>query len=322
MRNITISTVNQTASTQSKVFPVFPQLTQNQKQQQFKEFFELAGGAEAWVAKIEHECIEGSAISPALVELNVQFVEDTGRWEINDRLGQSISLWYEGNIETGEWNRYRNHNYLAAAFFTSESGEIFNAKVANPKENFEKSLGLGELPEWKATGKMRRYEAVKDGGNRIFCPSLDVDTRILINTVNDCDMPLYGDIWRWLLEHPEIPIGITEGAKKALALLSQGFLCLAVLGIANWSIPRTKDPDTGQTDPNEARLLMPELAALAKGGRLMPVWYDQDDTKSNLKAFLNSKREGNLLVTALKAAGAAKETALMRSEERRVGKEC
>jgi Domain of unknown function (DUF3854) len=298
-------------SHQSNIFP-FPQLTQNQKQQQFKESFELAGGAEAWVAKIERECIEGSAISPALVDRNVQFIEDTGRWEINDRLGQTIVRFPEGNLETGEWNRFKNHKYLAAAFFISENGQIFNAKVANPKENFEKTFkGFGEKPEWTPTGKMRRYEAVKDGGNRIFYPALDELTRQLIGLIYDVELPLTGDIWPWILEHPNIPVGITEGAKKSLSLCSQGFLCIAVLGIANWSIPKTKDPETGETDPNEARVLMPELAELAEGGRLIPVWYDQDDTKSNLKAFLNSKREGNLLVNALKVAGAMKETALM-----------
>jgi Domain of unknown function (DUF3854) len=123
----------------------------------------------------------------------------------------------------------------------------------------------------------------------------------------DCDMPLDGDIWPWILAHPNIPVGITEGAKKALALCSQGFLCVAVLGIANWSVPRTDQ----EKEDKAPRQLMPELAELAAGGRLLPVWYDQDDTKSNLRAFFNSKYEGNLLVNALKASGAAKETALM-----------
>jgi Domain of unknown function (DUF3854) len=298
-------------STKSNIFP-FPQLTQNQKQQQFQESFELAGGAEAWVERIERECIEGSAISPALVKNNVQFIEDTGRWEINDRLGQSIVRFPEGNLETGEWNRFKNHKYLAAAFFISENGQIFNAKVANPKENFEKKFkGFGEKPEWEPTGKMRRYEAVKDGGNRILWASLDTDTRILINLRYGCNMPLTGSIWPWVLEHPEIPVAITEGAKKALSLCSQGFLCVAVLGISCWSVPKTKDPETGATDPNEARILMPELAELAKGGRLMPIWYDQDDPKTKLKALMSAKYEGNLLATALKAAGANKDTSLM-----------
>jgi tRNA A37 threonylcarbamoyladenosine biosynthesis protein TsaE len=314
MTNTNASTVNfnQTTSDQSKVlFPNFPQPTQNQKQQQFKESFELAGGANAWVESIERECIEGSAISPALVEINVQFIEDTGRWEINDRLNQDISRWYEGNLETGEWNRFRNHNYLAAAFFTSENGEIFNAKVANPKDGYKKSKGFGNKDEWEPTGKKRRYEAVTNGGNRIFWPSLDREIRILVNMIYGCNMPLDGDIWPWILAHPNLPVGITEGAKKALALCSQGFLCVAVLGIANWSVPRTKDPETGQPDPTEPRVLMPELAELAKDGRLIPIWYDQDNPKTNPKAFQNAKSEGYLLITALKAAGAAKETALM-----------
>jgi hypothetical protein len=301
-----------TTSNSKVLFPNFPQVTQNQKQQQRKESFELAGGADTWVANIKNECIEGSAINPALVDLNVQFIEDTGRWEINDRLGQDISRWYEGNLETGEWNRHRNHNYLAAAFFTSENGEIFNAKVANPKENYEKKFkGFGNKEEWVPTGKMRRYEAVKDGGNRIFWPSLDREIRQLISLIYDVEVPLDDDIWPWILAHPRIPVGITEGAKKALALCSQGFLCVAVLGIANWSVPRTKDPETGEPDRNEARVLMPELAALANGGRLIPIWYDQDDPTTKLRALQNTKSEGNLLLTALKAAGAAKETALM-----------
>jgi Domain of unknown function (DUF3854) len=294
-------------SNKSNIFAI-PQPTQNQKQQQFKESFELAGGAEAWVERIERECIEGSAINPALVKLNVQFIEDTGRWEINDRLGQSIVRFPEGNLETGEWNRFKNHKYLAAAFFISENGEIFNAKVANPKENYEKKFkGFGEQPKWEATGKMRRYEAVKDGGNRILWPALDRDTRNLINLMYGCNMPLNGDVWPWILRHPEIPVGITEGAKKALALCSKGFLCVAVLGIANWSVPRTEQ----EKEEKAPRQLMPELAELAKGGRLIPIWYDQDDTKTNLKAFMNAKSEGNLLAAALKVAGAAKDTTLM-----------
>jgi hypothetical protein len=67
--------------------------------------------------------------------------------------------------------------------------------VANAKENYEKKFkGFGVITEWEATGKMRRYEAVKDGGNRILWPSLDRDTRNLINLMYGCNMPLSGDI--------------------------------------------------------------------------------------------------------------------------------
>jgi Domain of unknown function (DUF3854) len=262
---------------------------------------DVLGGNEGFVQRIETECIEGSAISPEMLALNIRYVEDTGRWEINNWLGQRISRF--GKIEN-------NWNYQSAAFFVSENGQIFNAKVANPRENYKKSPGFGKT-EWVATGKTRRYEAVQNGGNRIFYPALDTATREKISAVSGVELPLEGDIWPWLLEHPEISIGITEGAKKALALCCQGYLCIAVLGIANWSVPRTKHPETGQTDSSEARSLLPELAKLAQGGRQMPIWYDQDDPKNNLKALVNAKREGHLLTAALKIAGANSKSDLL-----------
>jgi energy-coupling factor transporter ATP-binding protein EcfA2 len=263
--------------------------------------YETLGGTIGFIHRFQAECTQGSAIDPKLLALNVKFVEDRGRWEINDRLNQKISRF--GKIEN-------NHNYQAAAFFVSENGEIFNAKVANPKENYKKSGGFGKT-EWLLTGKPRRYEAIQGGGNRIFYPSLDLATRELISIIHNVEIPIEGDIWPWLLEHPEIPIGITEGAKKALAMCSQGFPCVSVLGIANWSVPRTKHPETGLTDPSETRVLLPELAKLAAGGRLMPIWYDQDDPKNNLKALVNAKREGLLLTVALKSAGAGGKTSLL-----------
>jgi hypothetical protein len=244
--------------------------------------------------------------APNLLALNVQYVEDQGNWEVNEWLEQDISRWFEGNAETGEWNRHRNHNYGAGAFFVSENGQVFNAKVANPKADFKKSVGFGKV-EWLPTGKQRRYEAVQGGGNRIFYPALDLATRELISIIHNVELPLDGDIWPWLLEHPEIPIGIAEGAKKALATCSQGFLCVSVLGIANWSVPRTE----AEKAEGAERLLMPELIALAAGGRLVPIWYDQDDTQSNLKAFISAKIEGGLLTAALKVAGADRQSSMM-----------
>jgi chemotaxis regulatin CheY-phosphate phosphatase CheZ len=268
--------------------------------------FTALGSYQGFINRFQAECTQGSGIDPNLLALNVQYVEDRGNWEVNEWLEQDISRWFEGNSETGQWNRHRNHNYGAGAFFVSENGQVFNAKVANPKADFKKSVGFGK-ETWVPTGKSRRYEAVQGGGNRIFYPSLDLATRELISIIHNVELPIDGDIWPWLLEHPEIPIGIAEGAKKALATSSRGFPCVSVLGIANWSVPRT---ETEKTE-GAARLLMPELVALAAGGRLMPIWYDQDDVKSNLKAFISAKSEGGLLTAALKVAGADRQSSMM-----------
>lgn len=263
--------------------------------------YEALGGNEGFIARFNAECIQGSAISLEMLSLNIRYVEDKGRWEINDWLEQNTVRF--GKIE-------KNWNYRSAAFFVSENGRIFNAKVANPKESYKKLGGFGQ-EEWISTGKKRKYEAVQGGGNRIFYPALDRATREKISRIYRVELPLDGDIWPWLLQHSEIPIGITEGAKKALSLCCQGFPCISVLGIANWSIPKAKHPETGLTDPNQARVLLPELAELAKDGRTIPIWYDQDDPKTKLKAFISAKREGQLLANALKAAGANEKTSLL-----------
>jgi Domain of unknown function (DUF3854)/AAA domain len=261
---------------------------------------------EGWIGQMTREMVEGSAIPPALVNLNTQFVADDLRWNINDRLGQAVRRFTNADAE-GHWNR--PHNYEAAVFFVGEDGQDFNAKVLNPKAEFKPTQGFSNT-DWVATGKLRRYESITSGGNRIFYPALDLETRQLINQLWDVNLPLEGPVWPWLLEHPEIPIGITEGAKKALSLCGQGFICVAVLGIANWSIPRPKHPETGLPDTTTARVILPELAALAKGDRLVPVWYDMDEA-SKFKAIIAGQREARLLIEQLKAAGANKETTKM-----------
>jgi Domain of unknown function (DUF3854) len=327
MTNTNASTVNQTTSDQSKVlFPIFPQPTQNQKQQQFKESFELAGGAEVshesvqgkesrlsiiaiqpeaqsdfskFVSTIAKECVEGSGISPELLALNIEFIEDTGAWEVQEALNQDVKRFTEGNSETGQWNR--NWQYQAIAMFKSENGEFFNGKPANPKPEYKQSKGFGQASAWYATGKVRKYEALKDGGVKVFKPAMDEASRRLMALIFCLDdVPMTGDIWPYIEDRPQIHVGTTEGVKKALSMTAEGFPCVSLLGAGTWSVPGSSP-----------RQLLPELAALAASGRLMPVWFDQDDPRTKLKTFLNVKQQGRQLVAALIEAGADPKSALM-----------
>uniref|UniRef100_UPI001FA9AD7B DUF3854 domain-containing protein n=1 Tax=Vibrio cincinnatiensis TaxID=675 RepID=UPI001FA9AD7B len=38
------------------------------------------------------------------------------------------------------------------------------------------------------------------------------------------------DFWPWFVDHPEIPLIVTEGGKKALAAISQGYVALSLYG--------------------------------------------------------------------------------------------
>jgi hypothetical protein len=245
---------------------------------------------EAFVQTITAECLDGSHIHPSLIPLCLQFIEETkGQWEVHELLGLPIRRFTEGNLLTGQWNR--PHVFGGGAFFTSENGEIFNAKALNPRIDY------------RSEGKTIRYEAVVGSSNRLFYPPLSDEVRAIISLQQQVKLPTVAEapeVWSWILAHPEISVGVTEGAKKALSLCSSGFLCVAVYGITNWSVPHSFP-----------RLLLPDLETLAEGDRLIPVWYDQDDQQKNPKAFYNGKQQGWKLVSALRSAGASKKSALM-----------
>jgi hypothetical protein len=292
----TINSVQATQTTiesnpESNVFSLFQPLTQSQPEAQsdFSKF----------VSAITKECVEGSGISPELLAENIEFIEDTGAWEVQEALDQEIKRFTEGNSETGEWNR--NWQYQAIAMFKSENGEFFNGKPANPKPEYKQSKGFGQLNNWYATGKVRKYEALKDGGVKIFKPAMDHASRLLMALVFGLDdVPMTGDIWPYIEVNPKIHVAITEGVKKALSMTAEGFPCVSLLGAGTWSVPGSSP-----------RQLLPELAALAACGRLMPVWFDQDDPYTKLKTFLNVKQQGRKLVAALIEAGADPKSALM-----------
>ncbi len=91
--------------------------------------------------------------------------------------------------------------------------------------------------------------------------------------------------WEWLINHPEIPLIITEGAKKAAALLSLGYAAIALPGIFNgYRQPKDKfGRITGLAK------LIPQLQIFAKTGRKIYLCFDQDSqpkTRQNVNTAL------------------------------------
>ena len=78
--------------------------------------------------------------------------------------------------------------------------------------------------------------------------------------------------WQWLIDHPEVPLCVTEGAKKAGALLSAGYGTVALPGINNGY--RTPKDDQGKRIGKSH--LIPQLAKLAASGREIYLVFDQD----------------------------------------------
>ncbi|MEA5536718.1 plasmid replication protein, CyRepA1 family [Crocosphaera sp. XPORK-15E] len=86
--------------------------------------------------------------------------------------------------------------------------------------------------------------------------------------------------WSWVIAHPTIPLCITEGAKKAGALLTAGYAAIALPGINNGY--RTPKDEAGNRIGKSH--LIPQLQKLATPGRTIYIIFDQDSKPNTIKA--------------------------------------
>ena len=108
--------------------------------------------------------------------------------------------------------------------------------------------------------------------------------------------------WSWIRQHPEIPLILTEGEKKAACLLSLGFAAISLPGI--W-MGRVKNKETG-TD-----YLHPDLVPMAVKGRKFVILFD-NDPKPKTKKQVNKAIQYTGKV--IEKAGASCEVALLPSD--------
>ncbi len=99
--------------------------------------------------------------------------------------------------------------------------------------------------------------------------------------------------WSWLVATPQVPICITEGAKKAGALLSAGYAAIGLPGINNgYRTPR--DDRGGRIGKSR---LIPQIAALTQADRPVYVVFDRDTKPKTVKAVNAAIRRLGYLIT-------------------------
>jgi len=154
-----------------------------------------------------------------------------------------------------------------------------------------------------ADGKPIKYEHPPKTPTRLF--ALRVTQSIWQTIANRGNVPLtpeqiqpeHSDLgfWQWVKENPSLPLCITEGAKKAGALLTAGYGAIALPGIhSGYRIPKN----------NQGRRighphLIPELQPFIAPNRPIYMVFDQDTKPQTLRAVQTAiRRMGYLLQQA------------------------
>ncbi|MEY3828050.1 MAG: hypothetical protein RLZZ148_2877 [Cyanobacteriota bacterium] len=101
------------------------------------------------------------------------------------------------------------------------------------------------------------------------------------------------DFWSWLMDNPTVPLCITEGAKKAGALLTAGYGAIALPGIHNGY----RTPKDEQGNRIGKSYLIPPLEKLAASGREIYIVFDQDTKPNTIESVNIAIRQMGYLLT-------------------------
>ena len=172
--------------------------------------------------------LEKSAIAPEVIEANFRSIEGESAVEAflphkewkrrNDgRLSEShLKLYY--TFADGGWQ------------FVGDEGSQTCFKPDNPRRYIDRDSGKE---------KVIKYESVHGEPTGLFIPRVPAQIAQLIAERYDLeaswlDAQFMGlTFWDWVKNQPEVEVLITEGAKKACALISAGYAAIALPGIYN-----------------------------------------------------------------------------------------
>lgn len=140
--------------------------------------------------------------------------------------------------------------------------------------------------DWKKPGKVQKYLGAQGVSPRVYCPNVTEALWATIAVRHGVEKT-GSDFWEWILDHPEIPVIITEGEKKAFSGLSAGYVVVSLPGI-DCGYKSSSDNDDG----SGGRLaLIPDLEVLATGGRNILIAFDRDANPQTVKRVQRARKE-------------------------------
>jgi hypothetical protein len=201
---------------------------------------------------IRREFIEGSVIAPDVFDLAIDVIPDID-YNQYAREVESAPIAEALGWRYSRFTREAKTETIAAGFI-SESGEIWQLKV------------FGE----DANGKTGKYLAPKGIGDKPYFPPVPYRIVLAIALKYDVKPPEHNEsFWSWIIDHPVIPIAVTEGGKKALTLISLGIPAIALYGCRCGA--KRKDKNGCEVPLH----LIPELVSFV-GKRKVVLAFDRD----------------------------------------------
>ncbi|MBW4678477.1 MAG: DUF3854 domain-containing protein [Desmonostoc geniculatum HA4340-LM1] len=256
-----------------------------------------------------HELAVSSAIHPSLIERNFSHIEGESVYDylfISNKIPRKNA----GRVTDGFLKAYLH--LMAGGLWISGLDPIVNWR---PMEWGRMKPSLPRI-DWEK-GKPVKYESPPKIANRVTYFDVSDDVWDLVArryNIKRYHSPLALRLqnrltplifWEWVQRHPEIPVILCEGEKKAACLLSLGFVAIALPGIWNGRV--------GKKDFDER--LHPDLMPLAQPGRKFIILFDYE-TKLTTRwsVFQATVRTAK----AIESAGCECEVALLPGPEKGV----
>jgi ElaB/YqjD/DUF883 family membrane-anchored ribosome-binding protein len=239
-----------------------------------------------------YELTQGSAIAPELAALNCRNIQGDEVYEV---------LLYAKSQQEIRRNDGRLRDYwLNKLSGIAGGGLYFNG--LDPQKNWEQPMEWGRLkpvaPRVDKEGKPQKYESpLRPATNRVSYFRVTPEDWKLVATRYSVPIPeniittTAGEavgFWRWVVNHPEMPIVLCEGEKKALCLLSLGFVAIALPGI--WG---------GRVGQAFLERLHPDLMPVAQKRRKFIILFDYETRPKTKQDIFNAiRRTGQCIVNA------------------------
>ncbi len=228
------------------------------------------------------ELVKGSGIDPILASLNFISLEGNSPYEYLF-ISECVPRTNIGQVSL-QWRR-RYAQMAKGGWWCS------GLDALNNWQEMEWGCFKPNYPRQNVEGKPIKYEHPPGMATRVFC--LRVSLQIWQQAARRYGVAMPENIvtsengeaigfWQWVMEQ-KVPIIICEGVKKAAALLTHGFVAIALPGITS-GYRVTRDWQ-GRV---KSRKIIPDLAAFAQGGRRFYICFDYEREEKKKRAVENA----------------------------------